>query len=93
MTKESYDTYILCYLVNKEDVNESMKKIADEAYVNTDDKQPDDDGNIVANATASFDGTWQRRGYASLNGIVAVICNGKSVDAEVKSVNRFNIGK
>ena len=52
--------YILYYLVTtyKEAVNESMKKAADEVYANTDDKQPDDDGNIVANATASFDGTW-----------------------------------
>ena len=58
MTNISYDNIVYsllpCY---KEAVNESMKKAADEAYVNTDDKQPDDDGNIVANATANFDGT------------------------------------
>lgn len=27
----------------------------------------------IANITVSCDGTWQRRGYASLNGVVTVI--------------------
>ena len=42
---------------------------------------PDEDG--VKNVRASFDGTWQRRGYSSLNGVVACISDGKVVDYEV----------
>ena len=39
----------------------------------------------VQNVTASFDGTWQRRGYSSLNGVVTCVSNGKVVDYEVLS--------
>ena len=34
---------------------------------------------------ASFDGTWQRRGYASLNGVVSCIVYEKVVDYAVLS--------
>ena len=37
----------------------------------------------VKNITASFDGTWQRRGYASLNGVVGCISQGKVVEYEL----------
>ena len=43
----------------------------------------DDPG--IQNVTASFDGTWQRRGYSSLNGVVTCVSNGKVVDYEVLS--------
>ena len=43
----------------------------------------DDTG--VQNVTASFDGTWQRRGYSSLHGVVTCVSNGKVVDYEVLS--------
>ena len=43
----------------------------------------DDQG--VTNVTASFDGTWQRRGCPSLNGVVSCISNRKVVDYEVLS--------
>ena len=43
----------------------------------------DDQG--VTNVTASFDGTWQRRGYSSLNRVVSCISNRKVVDYEVLS--------
>ena len=33
----------------------------------------------------SADGTWQKRGHASLNGIVTLISNGKCIDNEVLS--------
>ena len=49
---------------------ESMTKGAEEAipenmHVPSDNVKP---------VTVSFDGTWQRRGYASLNGVVTAIC-------------------
>ena len=43
----------------------------------------DDTG--ITNVMASFDGTWQRRGYSSLNGVITCISNGKVVDYEVLS--------
>jgi len=55
---------------------ESMKRGAEEAvpekfHVPSDDVKP---------VTVSFDGTWQRRGYASLNGVVTALCQGKCID-------------
>ena len=41
---------------------------------------PDETG--IRNIKASFDGTWQRRGYSSLNG-VGCISNRKIIDYEV----------
>ena len=57
---------------------QSMSRAAEQV-----DGAVDDAG--VANVTASFDGTWQKRGYSSLNGVVAAISNGKVVDYEVMS--------
>ena len=42
---------------------------------------PDEAG--VKNVTASFDGTWQWRGYSSLNGVASCIVDGKVVDYAV----------
>ena len=39
---------------------------------------PDADG--VKVVTANVDGSWQRRGYTSLNGVVTAIANGKCID-------------
>ena len=39
----------------------------------------------VKNVMASFDGTWQRRGYSSLNCVVSCIVDGKVVDYAVLS--------
>ena len=60
---------------------ESMKRGAREAmpekmHVPSDNVEP---------VTVSFDGTWQRRGYASLNGAVTAICQGKCIDIEIMS--------
>ena len=44
-----------------------------------------EDGDKMKDVIASFDGTWQQRGYASLNGVVAAISHGKVVDSEVMS--------
>ena len=49
----------------------------------TEAKGTDIDEAGVSNVIASFDGTWQKRGYSSLNGVVAAVSNGKVVDAEV----------
>ena len=40
----------------------------------------------VVDTTASFDGTWQKRGHVSFNGVItAMSLNGKCIDYEVKS--------
>ena len=43
----------------------------------------------IINTTISTDGSWQRRGFSSLNGLVTVIANniGKCIDYRVKTKN------
>ena len=55
------------------------------ANISTDDNNNDNQG--PKNIVASFDGSWERRGYASLNGIVSCIArtNDKKVNVEVKT--------
>eukprot|EP00111_Clytia_hemisphaerica_P024621 TCONS_00072582-protein len=62
---------------------ESMAKAA--ANISTDHNDNNNQG--PKDIVASFDGSWQRRGYASLNGIVSCIerTNDKIVDVEVKT--------
>ena len=60
--------------------HESMKKGAKEVH----DKVSNNDQEIV-NTKVSGDGSWQKRGYASLNGVVTLISNGKCIDNEVMS--------
>ena len=56
--------------------SDSMHKASEEAK-----STPDEAG--VKNVTASFDGTWQRRGYSSFNGVASCIVDGKVVDYAV----------
>ena len=51
------------------------------------DEEPGDTMNDTYDIDVSVDGTWQRRGYSSLNGVVAIISanTGKCVDTEVLS--------
>ena len=58
--------------------NESMKKAAFEAR--GEENAPD-----VYSARISIDGTWQRRGHSSLNGVVTIISGGKCIDSMVMS--------
>ena len=39
----------------------------------------------IKDVIASFDGNWQKRGYASLYGVDAAVSHGKVVDSEVMS--------
>ena len=57
---------------------ESMKNAADQ--IRKAELKQNFDLETPVNTTASFDGTWQRRGYASLNGVVTAISSGKCVD-------------
>ena len=77
MDSKSYrKLFTKLYRVYRESASYSINAAAGEVI-----GTPDEDG--VKNVRASFDGTWQRRGYSSLNGVVACISGGKVVDYEV----------
>lgn len=62
----------------------SMKQAALEVRNNVSDEVVVND--TVIDTTASFDGTWQKRGHVSFNGVVtAMSLEGKCIDYEVKS--------
>ena len=58
--------------------SKSMLLAAKETHSNA-VKETDDGTN---DETIRVDGTWQRRGYSSLNGVVTGICNRKAIDTE-----------
>ena len=62
---------------------DSMNNAASEARLKINPAEP----HSVVDIDASFDGSWQRRGYASLNGVVTGIerVNDKCIDVEVKT--------
>ena len=62
---------------------ESMCKAAEE--IRRGDLGAEYDNDMIVGTTASFDGSWQRRGFASLNGVVTAISHGKCVDMAVLS--------
>ena len=63
----------------------SMTDAAEE--IRQDNIQEGDSEDSVANITVSCDGTWQKRGHSSLNGVVTVIAadTGKCLDYRVLS--------
>ena len=82
----SHSTYVADEDVNvaDSDPDDSESEPDDDAVENTD---VDDNG--VCDVSAPFDGTWQRRGYASLNGVLTAISieNGKCLDYECLTKN------
>ena len=81
-----HSTYVADEDVNvaDSDPDDSESEPDDDAVENT---NVDDNG--VCDVSASFDGTWQRRGYASLNGVLTAISieNGKCLDYECLTKN------
>ena len=63
----------------KDVAEQTMNDAAQEVY-----KSNTKDGEDIVEAAVSCDGTWQRRGYASLHGCVTVISmeNGKVLDVQ-----------
>ena len=67
-------------------LHSSYTEVANESIqIASKEIQVEEDGDKIKDVIASFDGTWQKRGYASLNGVVAAISHGKVVDSEVMS--------
>lgn len=70
--------------LEKEEAENSHKSTQDvESKKNDDDAshEPDD----ITDITAAFDGTWQKRGHASKNGVVCAtsVLNNKVIDVQV----------
>ena len=61
----------------------SMRQAAEKVHFETEQKLPVDPS--ITLCDVSIDGTWQKRGHASLNGAVTAICNGLCVDKHVMS--------
>ena len=87
MSQDSYDNIVakmhIAYVTAARD---SMKLASTLACI--DDGSDSNDNTLVdeiKNVTVSVDGTWQKRGYSSLNGVVTVISNGKCIDTETLS--------
>ena len=77
MDKKSYrKTFTKLYRAYSNVAYQSITKAAEDISIT-----PEADG--IKNITASFDGTWQRSGYSSLNGVVTCISRGKVFDYEV----------
>lgn len=76
MSKSAFDS-----IISK--VHVSYVKTAQESMLEAAQKIVSKQSEPIANVTASFDGTWQKRGYASLNGVVTGISNDKCIDYEV----------
>lgn len=73
----------------------TYKKVADKSTASAAEclRKKAGDVNEIQNCQVSVDGTWQKRGHASINGVVTVIStdslNGKCLDAHVMSKNCF----
>ena len=62
--------------------SDSMKNAAIEVRDSGAEKVP---GHDIAITQCSLDGTWQKRGHSSLNGVVTAIADGKCIDHQVLS--------
>ena len=69
------------YISYSEVAGELMLKAADEIGQHTLGDNFSNDA--IANIKVSWDAAWERRGFASLNGICALISGGKVIDTEV----------
>ena len=77
MDKKSYrKTFTKLYRAYSNVAYQSISKAAEDISI-----APEADG--IKNIIASSDGTWQRRGYSSLNGVVTCISKGKVLNYEV----------
>ena len=83
MTANNYDKIILkLSTAAKEVAEETMKEACEELR-----QDPSSDNSSVIDKEVPCDGTWQRRGFSSLNGVVAAISmkTGKILDIEAMS--------
>ena len=81
MTANNYDKIVnRLNFVAKEVANETMSDASEDLI----SKSKDPNNNTVFDTAVPCDGSWQKRGYSLLNGVVTVISmdNGKILDIE-----------
>ena len=83
MTINNYDKIVSIIATKVKEVAETMQETCEEIYKNL-----SADLNTVVGTSVSCDGSWQRRGFSSLNGVVIAISmkTGKVVD--IKAMTR-----
>ena len=72
MTANNYKKKNRLNIAVKEVANETMRDASEDLLSKC--KDPNDD--TVGDTAVYCDGSWQKRGYSSLNGVVTVISNG-----------------
>ena len=72
-------------IVYENTADKSMQGVANRIKCNRDADRIDCDNSHLTVCDISLDGTWQRRGHSSLNGVVTAISNGKCLDKHVMS--------
>ena len=79
-----YNSYKKIAQENKSEVAATVRKLNLKEDFNEDE---------IVNTDASFDGTWQKRGFSLLNGVVIVIAKdtGKCIDYHVLSKNVLDV--
>ena len=88
LTKTAYYKQVDNVLEALEDeAKEEMRKSAERLRQQILDENPDKDENDILDAAVSFDGTWAKRGFTSLTGVVFVISvdTGEVLDYHVLS--------
>ena len=80
MTVKNYNKIVMKFV-------KSVKDVAEETMADAVDELPIDDDSATKDVSISMDGSWQRRGYASLNGCVTAILmeTGKIINVEAMS--------
>ena len=85
MTANNYDKIVnRLNVVAKEVANETMRDALENLLSKC--KNPNDD--TVIDTSVSCDGSWQKRGYSSLNGVVTVISIDNSKILDIKPMTR-----
>ena len=82
ITGNNYDkTVNRLNIVVNEVANETIRDASEDLF----SKSKDPNNDTVIDTALSSDGSWQKRGYSSLNGVVTVISmdNGKILDIEI----------
>ena len=79
---ELYNAYVG---TARESMDKAAHEICDLESQKLDDAASTTDIDSVLDTKISGDGTWQKRGHSSINGVVTLIGNGKGIDYEVLS--------
>ena len=75
-----------CFNTIYDNLHEGYTSVAEDSMLNVAKEIPStEDIDGIKDITASFDGSWQRNGYSSMDGVVTSISEGKVIDIEILS--------